>query len=93
MIAFALLGVRESELAVGSYATDDEIEAYSCKGTVLQALLADAHGDEVTRRDVNLSFQLALHGLRQSANARSAHFLRSLPRRDVTAGIVAHDTG
>jgi hypothetical protein len=51
------------------------------------ALLADAHGDEVTRRDVNLSFQLALHWLRQSANARSAHFLRSLPRRDVTAGM------
>eukprot|EP01050_Picozoa_sp_SAG11_P013805 SAG11_NODE_1641_length_4530_cov_6.481607_5_plen_470_part_01 len=57
------------------------------------ALLAGAHGDEVTRRDTNLALQLALHGLRLSANARSAHFLRNVPRRLVAGGIAAHDRG
>jgi hypothetical protein len=60
------------------------------KGLVM---LSDAHGDEVQRRDANLAFALSLHGLRQSANARSAHFLRSLPRELVTDGIRAHDNG
>ena len=57
------------------------------------ALLADADGDEVIRRDANLAFQLALHGVRQSANARSAHFLRNVPRGNVGPGIEAHDNG
>ena len=57
------------------------------------ALLADATGDEVERRDANLALQCALHGLRLSANARSAHFLRNVPWCNVQAGIEAHDRG
>jgi hypothetical protein len=43
--------------------------------------LARAQGPSVSRRGSNLGFQLALQGLRLSANARAAHFLRNLPRR------------